>query len=242
MLILPAIDLRGGKCVRLYQGDYGRETVYADDPLEVAKRFEGQGAGLLHVVDLDGARQGYPANLEVVGKIAESLSIPVQFGGGIRSLAIAREALERGIHRVVIGSKLLDSPEFAESVFAILGESAAAGIDARNGWVATSGWTETSAVEAEALAKSMDALGARRFVVTDISRDGAMKGPNLEFLRSMSRAVRGKVIASGGVSTIGDLEALFELGFHNLEGVIVGKALYEGKLELQDAVRHFAAA
>jgi phosphoribosylformimino-5-aminoimidazole carboxamide ribotide isomerase len=242
MLIIPAIDIRGGKCVRLCQGDYMQETVYSEDPVKIAKKFEEDGAQMLHVVDLDGARSGYPLNLPLAGEIAQAVKIPVQFGGGIRSLDIARRALDGGLHRVVIGSKLIDSPEFAEAVFAILGESAAAGIDSRDNFVATCGWTQMSNVGADELIRRMELLGARRFVITDINRDGAMGGPNIDFLYKMSHLVKGRVIVSGGVSTLQDLQAIHALGLKNLEGVIVGTALYQGKLDLGAAVKHFAAA
>ena len=236
MLIFPAIDLRGGRCVRLFQGDYAQETVYDEDPCRVAREFEKQGAEILHVVDLDGARSGTPANLEIVSAICHAVKIPVQFGGGVRSLETARRALEMGVHRVVIGSKLLAEPEFAEAIFAALGESAAAGIDAREGRVAVAGWTETSDTPAADLARRIEALGAHRFIVTDIARDGALQGPNLDFLRTMAAAVQGKVIASGGVSSIDDILAIRHLGAPNLEGVIVGRAIYEGKFTVAEAL------
>lgn len=242
MLIIPAIDIRGGKCVRLCQGDYMQETIYSDDPVKMAKKFEDDGAQMLHVVDLDGARSGYPINLTLAGDIAKAVKIPVQFGGGIRSLEIARRAMDSGLHRVVVGSKLIESPEFAEAIFSILGESAAAGIDSRDNFVATCGWTEISSIGADELIRRMESLGARRFVITDISRDGSMGGPNMEYLYKMSHQVKGRVIASGGVSTLQDLQAIYALGLKNLEGVIVGTALYEGKLDLSAALKHFAAA
>jgi phosphoribosylformimino-5-aminoimidazole carboxamide ribotide isomerase len=242
LTIYTAIDLRDGKCVRLFQGDYAQETVYADDPSEVARRFEAEGAQALHIVDLDGARSGEPANLTVVGEIIEAVRIPIQFGGGIRTLETARAALGKGVKRVVIGSRLIDSPDFAEAIFSFLGESAVAGIDAREGLVAVSGWTEISAIPAEILATRMENLGARRFIVTDIARDGALQGPNLEFFKKMSQAVKGKVIASGGVSGLNDIGAIHELGCPNIEGIIVGRALYEGRFNLTDALQLLAAA
>lgn len=240
MLVLPAIDLRGGKCVRLIQGDYAQETIYDENAVEVAKRFEGEGAEILHMVDLDGARTGEPANLDLVGEVARSIRIPVQYGGGVRTLATAKRAIDLGIHRVVIGTKLLDSPEFAETIFLALGESAAAGIDARDGRVAVAGWTETSDIAAEDLAMRMEHLGARRFVVTDIARDGVLLGPNLEFLSLVANSVRGHVIASGGVSSLHDLKTLATQGPANLEGVIIGKALYEGRFSVRDALHALA--
>src|SRR5262249_29719481 len=150
---------RDGKCVRLFQGDYSQEKVYSDDPCEMARRFESEGAEILHVVDLDGALTGSPADIATVADICKAVKIPVQFGGGIRTLQTAREALNKGVHRVVIGSRLIDSPDFAEAIFGMLGESAAAGIDARNGQVATSGWTETSTISAKDLMQRMEHLG-----------------------------------------------------------------------------------
>lgn len=242
MLILPAIDLRGGKCVRLLQGDYARETVYDEDPVAVAKRFVEDGAEALHVVDLDGARSGAPENLETAERIARAVDVPIQFGGGVRTLETARSALQAGMHRVVIGTKLLDSPEFAEALFAALGDSVATGIDARDGKVAVSGWTETSNVAAEDLAARMERLGARHFIVTDIARDGALLGPNLDLLRTVAEAVQGKVIASGGVSNLHDLRAIANAGLKNIEGIIVGKAFYEGRFGVSDAIHAVASS
>lgn len=236
MLVIPAIDLHGGKCVRLFQGDFAHETVYDENPVDVARRFEAEGAQLIHVVDLDGALTGEPANLKTVGEICRSVKIPIEFGGGVRSLQLARQALAEGVHRVVVGSRLVESPEFADAIFFGLGESAAAGIDARDGRVAVSGWTETKDLAAEELAMRMQLLGARRFVVTDISRDGAMSGPNVDFFRRMGLAVAGRIIASGGISDLYDFEVLAEAQIPNLEGVIVGRALYEGRFTLAQAV------
>lgn len=223
------------------QGDYAQETVYDQDPLELAQQFESEGAEILHMVDLDGARSGTPANLEIVERVSKSIGIPVQFGGGVRTLETARRAIDAGVHRVVIGTKLIESPEFAETIFSALGESAAAGIDARDGMVAIAGWTETSTISAEDLAQRMERLGARRFMITDIARDGALVGPNLDFLRKVADSVRSKVIASGGVASLHDIRSLAGMGLRNLEGVIVGKALFEGRFGLQDAV-HAACA
>lgn len=236
MIVIPAIDLRAGKCVRLRQGDYSQETVYDEDPLNIARRFEDEGAALFHMVDLDGARSGVPENLGIVERVAKTVGIPVQYGGGVRTLEIAKRAIDAGVHRVIVGTKLIESPEFAESVFFALGESAAAGIDARDGRVAVAGWTETSEISAEDLAVRMESLGARRFVVTDIARDGELQGPNLDFLRRLASVVRAKVIASGGVSSLHDIRALAALKLPNLEGAIVGKALYEGRFGVKDAI------
>ncbi len=242
MLIIPAIDLRGGQCVRLFQGDFAQETVYDEVPADVARRFADEGAELIHVVDLDGARTGCPANLEIVEQICRSVPVPVQFGGGVRTFETAREAIERGVHRVVVGSRLVESPDFAEAIFFALGESAAAGIDARDGRVAVSGWTETSEVSAEDLAQRMEGLGARHFVVTDIARDGALLGPNVVFFHRIAEAIKGRMIASGGISDLYDFELMAEARIHHLEGVIVGRALYEGRFTVAEAKRAVARA
>jgi phosphoribosylformimino-5-aminoimidazole carboxamide ribotide isomerase len=242
MLILPAIDIRDGRCVRLFQGDYSRETIYGDDPAEVAERFEAEGAAMLHVVDLDGARAGTPANLATLQRIARHVKIPLQFGGGIRSLAFANSALDAGASRVVAGSRLAEDENFAAAFFGELGERAVAGVDARDGRVAISGWTRTTALPASEFAVAMERLGAKRFVMTDVATDGTLAGPNLPFLGEMAARVSGRVIASGGISSLADLRNLAEAGIPNLEAVIVGKALYEGRFELAEALAAASAS
>jgi phosphoribosylformimino-5-aminoimidazole carboxamide ribotide isomerase len=234
--VIPAIDLRGGRCVRLAQGDYARETVYSDDPVAMARKWEDAGAPRLHVVDLDGARHGEPVNLEVAGRIARAISIPSDFGGGVRSAEWARRVLEEGFQRFSIGTRALDQ-EFAEAIFREFGDAAIADIASREGRVVVSGWTEGSSISACDLARRMEQIGCRRIIFTDVSRDGTLTGPNLEAMHEMVTSVNIPVVASGGVSSVEDLLALSELGHLGLEGAIVGKALYDGRLDLAEAIR-----
>jgi phosphoribosylformimino-5-aminoimidazole carboxamide ribotide isomerase len=240
LLIIPAIDLRGGRCVRLTQGDYGRETIYDLDPVEVAQRFAAEGAEIVHVVDLDGAKSGSPQNLEIVARIAAEGGLPVEFGGGVRTLETAHRALEAGVQRVVVGSKLVQDAELSARFFAELGDRVVAGIDAREGKVATIGWTETSEVTAVELALRVEAAGCRRIILTDIARDGELKGPNLELLRDVVSAVKIPVIASGGVAVVEDLVQLREAFPAGVEGAIVGKAIYENRFTVAQAVAALA--
>lgn len=240
MLIIPAIDLRGGRCVRLTQGDYGRETIYDLDPVEVAQRFAAEGAEIVHVVDLDGAKGGSPQNLEIVARIAAEGGLPVEFGGGVRSLETAHRALEAGVQRVVVGSKLVQDAELSARFFSELGDRVVAGIDAREGKVATIGWTETSEVTAVELAQRVEAAGCRRIILTDIARDGELKGPNLDLLRDVVSAVKIPVIASGGVAVVEDLAQLRAAFPAGVEGVIVGKAIYENRFTVAQAVTTLA--
>lgn len=234
--VIPAIDLRGGRCVRLAQGDYSRETVYSDDPVAMARKWEDAGAPRLHVVDLDGARQGEPANLEVAGRIARAISIPSDFGGGVRSAEWARRVLEEGFQRFSIGTRALDR-EFAAAIFEEFGDAAIADIASREGRVVVAGWTEGASISACDLARRMEQIGCRRIIFTDVSRDGTLTGPNLEAMHEMVTSVNIPVVASGGVSSVEDLLALSELGHLGLEGAIVGKALYDGRLDLAEAIR-----
>lgn len=233
MLVIPAIDIRGGQCVRLTQGDYARQTVYGEAPARVAGVFEEQGARMLHVVDLDGAKSGAPENILALQAILRSVSIPVEFGGGVRSLETAEILLGFGVTRVVIGTKLVSDRDLACQLFETLGEKVVAGIDVRDGKVAVEAWTETADIDAFDFAAELRDLGARRIIATDISRDGALAGPNLPFYQRMISAVDIPVIASGGAASRDDLRALSEIG---VEGAIVGKALYEGRLSLADTV------
>lgn len=234
-LVIPAIDLRGGRCVRLFQGDYDRETVYGDDPVAMARRWEAEGARRLHVVDLDGAREGRPAQLEVVRRIVEALEIPVQLGGGLRDAAAVRAALDAGVERAIIGTAAVDT-EIARPLFEEFRERLAVGLDARAGRVAVRGWREDSGRDAIELARELAALGARRFIFTDIATDGTLAGPAVDATRALAQAVDVPVIASGGVGSIDDLRALAALAECGVEGVIVGKALYVGSVHLREAV------
>jgi phosphoribosylformimino-5-aminoimidazole carboxamide ribotide isomerase len=223
--IIPAIDLRGGKCVRLYQGDYAHETVYGEDPIAQAKQFEDEGATRLHVVDLDGARDGAQTNLEVIGKIAAALSIPVQTGGGLRSAQAIQRVLDCGVQRCIIGTKAAQEPQWAQQMFAQFGDAIILGLDARNGMVSVAGWREDSGIPAVHFAQTMQNFGCARIIFTDIARDGTLAGPNAEALREICEAVEIPVIASGGVHKSTDVRILKSIP--RVEGVIVGKALYE---------------
>ncbi|MBX3119653.1 MAG: 1-(5-phosphoribosyl)-5-[(5-phosphoribosylamino)methylideneamino]imidazole-4-carboxamide isomerase [Fimbriimonadaceae bacterium] len=237
MLILPAIDILEGKCVRLTQGDYAQKTEYSDDPVAVAKGFADAGAQWIHIVDLDGAKAGCPVNLTVVERIAKETPAKIELGGGIRSLESARQILKSGIARVIFGTRIATDLEFVEHAFGELGNAAIAGVDARDGIVKVSGWTEGEDIELYAFLHQLDGLGVARFIVTDIATDGAMQGPNLSMLKRVCETVAGKVIASGGVSSVEDLRAIDGLRLPNLEGAIVGKAIYEGRIDLPNALQ-----
>lgn len=230
MLVIPAIDLRGGRCVRLYQGDYARETVYDDDPLAVARRWRDAGARLIHVVDLDGARSGVGSQRALIRAIAAELDVPVQVGGGVRTAADAAELLEGGVARVIIGTAAVRDPELVSELVARYGpKRIVVGIDARGGLVATDGWRETSQTPAGRLIDEMAARGVERIVYTDIERDGTLTSPNFEALAGVTgRGVA--VIASGGVARRADLDRLAAIP--GVEAAIVGQALYTGNLTL----------
>jgi len=235
--IYPAIDIRGGRCVRLIQGDYNQETVYNDDPVAVATDFTVKGAQYVHLVDLDGAKAGHPVNHELIGRIANAVSVPVQVGGGLRTLADVENLLNLGISRVIIGTAAIEDREFTESVLGTYGNRVAIGIDARNGLVATRGWLETSEVKAEVLAKELAAKGAETFIFTDISRDGMMQGPNIDAIAAIAQASGKQVIASGGVTVLDDLVKLAARRAEGISGAIVGKAIYTGNIDLELALR-----
>jgi phosphoribosylformimino-5-aminoimidazole carboxamide ribotide isomerase len=235
-IIYPAIDIRGGKCVRLFQGDYNQETVYGDRPAEMAARFEQAGAEWLHVVDLDGAKEGRPVNLDAIEAIVREVSMPVQVGGGLRSIADVERLLGLGVKRVILGTAAIEDRAFVEQALARYGESIAIGIDARGGYVATRGWLETSEVRADELAKALADAGAQTFIFTDISRDGTMAGPNVEAIVALARACGRSVIASGGISSYADLERLAERSGEGVSGAITGKALYTGAIDLAQAL------
>jgi phosphoribosylformimino-5-aminoimidazole carboxamide ribotide isomerase len=234
MIILPAIDIKDGHCVRLYQGDYGQVTTYDTDPVQVALRWQAAGAGWLHVVDLDGAKQGMPVNVDVIRRIRAATTMHIEVGGGMRSLAHIEHILGLGVDRIILGTIALTDRELLQEALERWGERIVVGIDARDGRVAIAGWYETSGVEATLLARNLEELGVQRFVYTDIARDGTLSGPNLEALAAMQRATKRALIASGGVHTVEDLRELAHLG---VEGVIVGKALYTGDVDLAAAMR-----
>ena len=237
MEVIPAVDIRNGKCVRLLQGKFDRETVFADDPVEMALHWESLGARRIHVVDLNGAKTGEPQNLDVIGRIASTLKIPVQMGGGIRTIETAWQVLGLGVDRVVIGTSAVLDRDFARAMFQEFGERVALGLDAHDGFVATHGWQETSKLRAVDFAQDMERLGARRIIHTDISRDGMLEGVNLAAMEAMARAVGIPVIASGGVTSIEDIRRLKKLEPLGIEGVIAGKALYTDALDLREAIR-----
>ncbi|MHB0999645.1 MAG: 1-(5-phosphoribosyl)-5-[(5-phosphoribosylamino)methylideneamino]imidazole-4-carboxamide isomerase [Armatimonadota bacterium] len=236
MQIIPAVDIRGGKCVRLLQGDFERETVFADDPVDMALHWASLGAERLHVVDLDGAKTGQPLNTDVVSRIVKALSIPVQLGGGIRSIDTAKKILDLGVNRVIIGTSAALDRDLAKAMFDAFGDRVILGLDARDGWVSIHGWQETVDQKAVDFARDMESIGACRIIHTDISRDGLLAGVNLDAMEQMARAVSIPVIASGGVTNIDDIHNLKKIEYLGIEGVIAGKALYTDSLDLKEAI------
>jgi phosphoribosylformimino-5-aminoimidazole carboxamide ribotide isomerase len=233
MQIWPAVDLRGGKCVRLRQGDYDRETVFSDDPAEAAKRWVAEGAERLHLVDLDGARRGQWVNRDAVLGVLAAVNVPCQLGGGVRSEGAIAELLQLGLARLVIGTKALEAPDWVRSMCRRHPGRLAVGVDARNGRAATRGWLNVSDVSAISLAQSFVDEPIAAIIYTDIAKDGMMAGPNLEAMAEMNQAVGAPVIASGGVATADHVRRLAQLG---MAGCIIGRALYEGTLSLPDAI------
>lgn len=234
MELLPAIDILDGKAVRLAKGDYAQVTVYNEDPADQAQRFEAAGARWLHVVDLDGARTGEPANIALIERILARTLLKVEVGGGLRSLDSLRRLADAGVSRMVLGTSLLADPDFAQAAIEEFGELMCAGIDARAGKVAISGWNESSQVDALELAERMRAGGWRHIVYTDIARDGMQTGIEVAAYERMATAFGGPVIASGGVAGIANIEALGRVA-DSIEGVIAGRAIYEGSLDLEQA-------
>lgn len=234
MELYPAIDLRGGRCVRLLQGRFDAETVYSDDPIHTALRWQEDGARWLHVVDLDGARDGKPQQLSIVERIVQAVHIPIQLGGGIRTEQDVRQAFDAGVSRVVLGSAAVNHPEFAERMFARWGQSIVLGVDARDGKVAIRGWQELTELDALTLIQQMVQRGATRVIYTDIARDGTLAGANLEILTRLVQETSVPIIASGGAASIDDLIALKQIG---VEGAIIGRALYTGAISLREALR-----
>lgn len=229
MILIPAVDIRDGRAVRLRQGRFDAETVYADDPLEAARSFADAGAGFLHVVDLDGAREGEPVNLHHLERITGELGVPIQYGGGLRSLGAVRSALEAGAARVVLGTAALAEPEFLDEVLRVWGRRVLIAVDVRRGRVSVAGWTEQTEQQPDELIRLMQGRGADRFVYTSVERDGMLEGPDLDEVRRAAEAVSGRFLYSGGIGSIDDLQALRRLRLVNLAGVICGKALYEGR-------------
>lgn len=233
MHILPAVDIKGGRAVRLFQGEKDKETVYADSPVEAARNWVEQGATYLHVVDLDGAFDGVSENEKYIKEIAQTFSVPVEVGGGIRTLAKAKRLIDYGVERVIIGTKALEDRALLDAMIAALPGRVNVGVDARDGFVSIKGWTETSGKKAEDFLAELSGSGVAAIIYTDISRDGALVGANVEAMRRATEATDIPIIASGGVTSVDDIRALARLP---LFGIISGKALYDGRLTLKEAM------
>jgi phosphoribosylformimino-5-aminoimidazole carboxamide ribotide isomerase len=237
MLIIPAIDLKEGKCVRLEQGLMNKATVYSDDPATTAKHWEAQGAELLHVVDLNGAFAGVPKNLDAIKAIRKAVKMPVEVGGGIRDVATIRSLVSIGIDRIILGTAAIENPDFVREACREYPGKIIAGIDAKDGMVAIKGWAEVTKVKAVDLARRMQGHGVIAIIYTDIKRDGMLSGPNIEATKSLAEALKIPVIASGGVHTMKDIENLLAIKNSGVSGVITGKAIYSGSLDLREAIK-----
>jgi phosphoribosylformimino-5-aminoimidazole carboxamide ribotide isomerase len=236
MLIIPAIDLKEGKCVRLEQGLMNKATVYSDDPATTAKHWEAQGAELLHVVDLNGAFAGVPKNLDAIKAIRGAIRIPIEVGGGIRDMPTIRTLVSIGIDRIILGTAAIEDPAFVQEACREFPGRIIVGIDARDGLVAIKGWAEVTKVKAVDLAIQMQDYGVIAIIYTDIKRDGMLSGPNIEATKALAEALRIPVIASGGVHTMKDVENLLAVRYSGVSGVITGKAIYSGSLNLKEAI------
>lgn len=235
MILLPAIDILEGKTVRLTRGDFDAKTVYDADPLDAARRWVDAGAHSLHVVDLDGARAGAPANLEHVRRIAGELDVPLQVGGGLRTIAALKDVVQAGASRVVIGTAAYTDVDFLDEAVAEFGERVVVSVDARDGLLAASGWSQQTEIPMESVVERLGGRGVRRFVYSSIEHDGTLAGPDIDGARRIAAAVRGTFIYSGGVASLDDIRSLVALRQVNLSGVIVGKALYEGRFTVGEA-------
>ncbi len=233
MKIFPAIDLYDGKAVRLYKGDYSQMTVYSENPLEVAKKFQSLGATHLHLVDLEGAKNGYPGNLDTIRKIVEETDLFTEVGGGIRTIETAQAYIESGVDRIILGTAAVENEDFLKEAISLFGDKVAVGVDLKDGFVAIKGWTEKSALSAENFLSKMEDLGVKTVICTDISRDGAMQGSNNELYKELSSKYSIDLIASGGVSDINDIRTLNDMGLY---GAIIGKAYYIGAIDLKEAI------
>ena len=236
MLIIPAVDIKNGKCVRLFQGRFDSETVFSDDPAAMAKRWENEGAEIIHVIDLDGAVEKSPKNLNSIERIIESVEAYIQVGGGIRTAKTAKMYLDLGVKRVIIGTEAIKNPKFVKDACKAFPDQIVVGIDARDGLVAIEGWTETTRIKDVDLARRFEDCGVAAINFTDIHRDGMETGPNIEATRRIAEAVSIPVVASGGVSTIEDIKKLMPLEAVGVVGVITGRALYSGSLSLKAAI------
>ncbi|GGJ66791.1 1-(5-phosphoribosyl)-5-[(5-phosphoribosylamino)methylideneamino]imidazole-4-carboxamide isomerase [Virgibacillus salexigens] len=233
MILFPAIDIKNGKCVRLTQGNYRKEKIYSDSPVSVAKQWEEQGAAYLHLVDLDGAKSGLSINADLIKEIAKQTNIPIQIGGGIRSITVMEDYLNAGVDQVILGTAAVKDKQFLETAVKNYPTQTAVSIDARNGFVATNGWTETSKVEATEIVGNLEDLGLQTLIYTDILKDGMLQGPNLEELENVNNSTSMNIIASGGVTTLDDI---VQLNQKQLYGAIIGKALYDGSLSLKQGL------
>ncbi|MDD5421899.1 MAG: 1-(5-phosphoribosyl)-5-[(5-phosphoribosylamino)methylideneamino]imidazole-4-carboxamide isomerase [Candidatus Omnitrophota bacterium] len=236
MLVIPAIDIRGGKVVRLGQGEFNRETIYSDSPVDVAKKWDSFGVDMIHVVDLDGAKEGRSVNIKVVADIVRNVRARIELGGGVRDEEAISAAINAGVTKIVVGTKALDE-DFLIKVAPRYEGTLVAGIDARSGMVHTNGWVIKTGTKVSDLVKRIERSGIRRINYTDISKDGMLEGPNIKELKELIRSTRLDVVAAGGVSTIEDVKALKALEKDGLKGMIIGKALYEGKIDLAEAVK-----
>ncbi len=235
MILLPAIDILNGKTVRLTQGDFGTSKEYDSDPVDAARRWVKAGAHALHVVDLDGARAGAPANLEQVRRIANDLEVPLQVGGGLRTIDAVEDAVKAGATRVILGTAAYNDVDLLDEALGRFGDRVVVSVDARDGRLATAGWTEQTEIPVESVVERMGRRGVRRFVYSSIERDGTFEGPDLEGARRVADAVRGSFVYSGGIGALDDLRALVDLRQVNMGGVIVGKALYEERFTVGEA-------
>jgi len=237
MLIIPAIDLRNGKVVRLFQGKFDQEKVYSSDPVKVAKHWVRQGAKFLHIVDLDGASSGAPKNLEALKKILDQIGVPLEFGGGVRSMETISALLGLGVQRVVLGTRAANDAQFLKKAWKKFGEKIIVSIDAKDGKVLAQGWNRATSKTVLKFAKELKEVGFKQLIYTDISKDGALAGPNISGLKELIKETGLDVIASGGVASLKDLLKLKKLQKSGLSGVIIGKALYEGKFTLAEALK-----
>ena len=237
MVILPAIDLKGGKCVRLYQGDFNQSTVFSDFPEEMALKWQQQGAKHLHIVDLDGAKQGEPVNVFSIKKILENVRIPIEVGGGIRTLENIEDLLDMGVERIILGSTAVSDPELIREAAREFGENVVVGIDAKQGLVAVDGWVNVSQLTALDLAIRVGDMGISTIIYTDIAKDGTLAGHNAEATAELARQAGISVIASGGVASLDDIRTLKKYEADGIEGVVIGRALYTGALNLSDALQ-----
>lgn len=237
MLIIPAVDIKGGRCVRLLQGREDAETVFSDDPLAMALKWEGEGAELLHVIDLDGAFRKKPKNVTAIQKIVNGVEVPVQLGGGIRDMDTIEMYLDMGVSRVILGTEALRNPDLVYEAARLFPGQIIVGIDARDGLVAVEGWTETTQVRSIDLARRFEGIGLAAIIFTDIRRDGMQTGPNIQETRRLAESVSIPIIASGGVSGVDDLKQLLSVRSSGIIGVIIGRALYSGTLDLKESLK-----